>query len=1058
MRGNVLQILFPGNVHHKPSFSRLGSGRMLAGVFRRILAAALLVTALAGIAAAQLTISAPVPATQTANVGDTVLFTVNTAGQQAGHTYQYIWQFSPSPSNPDYVPLTNGARFSGVSSPTLIITNAQATDSGRFRCLLNELDSTGAYTANLNSGPGYLTVNVPQPPAVTQPGPQTVIRGNSASFSVTATGQGTFSYQWQVSIPAGATFVNLNDNGRVFGSTTATLQIQSVLPGDAGWYRCLVSNAGGQSNSGRATLTVLASPPSNLSASPFSSTAVNLSWTNTDPDAVYVVIERALGNTGAFSTLVQASAQLTSYQDPQASPATTYTYRAYAMYSTDSLTGTHAYSNQTSATTLSATLPPTGLLATPVTSSQINLTWTNQDPTATAVVIERQSLTVGAATPFVQIASLSGQATSYQDTNNGAGLPSQVAFNYRAYAVSPRGNSAYSNTSETTTLAPPATPQAFTATAASSTEIDLSWSNSDPTVSSYLIQRATGNGSFSNLITVTAPALFYQDTTVVPATQYTYRMSAQSPTGASVYTSAITLTSGPAPLAPTNFTATGVSPVEIDLRWRDPSGGYAQIQIDRKQDGRAAWIPVATLQVGATAYSDLGVTTGASYTYRIYTLDQTGVASAQVFVYGAQPGGVPAPTNFIATNATTSRLDLQWTNAYSGYTAIHVYENGPNDFRFKIADLLGTATTYEITNLPTNSNFSFALQAEVSGILSPFTSDLLVTIRPKVTIFFVHGTGQSGGALDALASAVQSVLDPNGDKFIFDAGFDWSRCTVTGGVNQRFPFTPLPTGEDGVPPPPHPPGVDFNPCPNKCNVTDGAVDLSRYIASKNPPGDVFVVSYSLGGNVSRDMIEGQPGSGIGQPGRKLLGFVTLGSGSNGYPYEYPWDNLALCDGLAKEIASDIRGTPYYPYSNYVPSINNNWLASPLGGAGYQTFPWMVAAGTFCKSPIRFPDSTQNGCPSGSSNDGIVCADSALFNNVAGGTFNRPTNSFASDAYSHTADSDWISQTIVFDRNNGDRSAFYNGHCDMRQAISLWNPGAGTSLVQQLTAFIQANTP
>jgi hypothetical protein len=1006
------------------------------------------------VAAAQLTSTPPSPNAPSVYTGDTVILTVTASGQQGAVTF--IWQFSSNGAN--YVTLNNGLQasgstISGSSSPTLVITNAQAGDTGRYRCLLSDSAS------NINSGPGTLTVTLPDPPSVMPLSDQIVPRGDTVNFSVGAGGLGHLIYQWQVSIPAGVTFVNVAEGGRISGSTTPVLQITNAQPSDVGWYRCLVSNAGGQVNSGRGILTVLASPPANLTAAAFSSSAVNLSWTNTDPNAAYVVIERAPAMTNAFALVVQASAQLTNYQDQGASPATAYNYRAYAMYSTDSLSGPHAYSNVTSATTMSATLPPTGLVAAPFSSTQINLSWTNHDSTATAVVVERQSITTSVATPFGQIASLSGQATTYQDNNNNAGLPTQTAFNYRVYAVSPRGNSVYSNTSDTTTLAPPVAPVSLLAATISPTEIDLSWNNSDPTVMNYLIERQTGGGSFLAIANVAGVATHsYQDLNAAAATQYMYRMRAQSPTGISAYTDPVSATTSPAPPAPINFAAIG-TPAEIDLTWRNPAGGFTKIQIDRKQADHAAWVPVATLFPPAASFNDTTVTPGAVYTYRIYNLDQAGNQSATVFSFSAQTSAVPAPTDLVTTKVTAAQINLQWNNAYSGYTALHLYLNGPNDsFRFKLTDLPGTATSYVFVGPPA-STFSFSLQAEVSGLLSAFSNDVVATTSQKITIFFVHGTAQSAGALDALAAALQSAIDPDGDIYNFDTGFDWSRCTITGGKSQRFPLTPLPTGEDGVPAPPHPPGVDYNPCPNNCNVSDGARDLANYIARKNPPGDVFLIAYSLGGNVTRDMIEGQPGSGIGQPGHKLLGLVTLASGSNGYPYEYPWDNLALCNGLAKEVASDTRGNPSYPYSDYIPSINHNWFASPLGGAGYQTFPWMVAAGTFCKSPTRFPDSTQNGCPAGSSNDGIVCVDSVLLNGVAGGTFNRPTTVFTSDSYSHSADSDWISQFFVFARNsNGDRAAFYGGHCNMPDHISLWNPGAGSSLTLQLINFIQSNTP
>jgi hypothetical protein len=1069
---NSLRKMFSRNARKQVIVCHLSFGQIVPGVLRFAISCILCAIIFTTAAAAQLSAGPPSPNTQSVYAGDNVSFAVNVSGQQGSLTY--FWQFSVNGAPYTTLndgPQASGSTISGAATATLLITNTQAGDTGRYRCLVS--DSTG----QINSGPGSLTVTVPPPPTATQPTDVTATRGNTATFMVNASGYGRLVYQWQVSSPAGVTFVNVSEGGRNSGSTTATLQIASVQPSDAGWYRCLVSNAGGPVNSGRATLTVLASPPANLAASTFSSTAINLSWTNTDPDAKYVVIERAPCTTGAFCTAVQATAQFTAFQDGSSSPgsglspSTTYTYRAYAMYITDSLAGSHIYSNQTSATTMAATLPPTGFLATPVSSTQINLSWTNQDPTATSVVIERQALTTGTGTPFFQLTSLGPPPpTAYLDDNNGTGLPSQTAFNYRAYAVSPRGVSVYTNTSQTTTLAPPPVPLSFQATMISSGEIDLSWNNSDPTVTGYLIERQSGGGSYSQL-PVVSPASNHSDKDlgVLPATQYMYRMRAQSPTGISAYTDPVSATTSPAPPTPTQIYATPVSPTQIDVSWRNPPGNFT-IHIEQKKAQHPPFMEIGTVGTSEPpVFHATGLDPATTYFYQVRAADAAGNFSPYSTL-AINSTLVPAPTNLSSTRVNAGLIDLKWTNAFSGYTKLHLYENGPNDLvRFKVADIDGNATSYEFTGVLPNTSYSFALQAEVSGVsdlFSDFSNDLVVTTTQKVTIFFVHGTGQKGGGLDGLAAALRSVIDPGGVLYNFDSGFDWSRCAITGGQHQRFPFTPLPAGEDqgALPIFPLIPGFPPNPCPNNCTVTDGAEDLAGYIARQKPPGDVFIIAYSLGGNVARDMIEGQPGSGIDGNAHKLLGLVTLATGNNGYPYEYPWDNLALCDGLAKEIASDIRGNPAsYPFNGqYIQHINANWLNGLLGGAGYKPFPWLAAAGAFCKSPIRFPDSTQNGCPAGSSNDGVVCADSALLAGLTAptyGNFNRPTSTFVGADYSHSSERNHIAQFLVYDRNsNGDASAFYNGHCNMPDHISMWDPGAGSSLVQQIANFIQANAP
>jgi hypothetical protein len=197
------------------------------------------------------TVSAPSPSPQTVLAGANAQFAVTASG--SGLTY--AWQYS---SGSAYVTLSNGGRISGATNATLQISNSQTTDTGNYRCLVT---SSGGQS---NSGPGSLTVNLPPLPTVTAPGDQTVTLGGTATFSVTASGQGPFTYAWQFN--GGAGFVSLTNGGRISGAASATLQITTVQTTDAGSYRCLVSNADGQTNSGAATLTVNLPPPPTVTA------------------------------------------------------------------------------------------------------------------------------------------------------------------------------------------------------------------------------------------------------------------------------------------------------------------------------------------------------------------------------------------------------------------------------------------------------------------------------------------------------------------------------------------------------------------------------------------------------------------------------------------------------------------------------------------------------------------------------------------------------------------------------------------------------------------------
>jgi hypothetical protein len=219
-----------------------------------------LVSNLAGVAVASATLTVVVPPTIDGQTPPGGTFSVGVGGTanlsvtaHATHAINYQW-------NKGGNPLSNGGHVSGVTTATLTLTGVDATDVGSYVCHLSNTDGTAdsaAVTLSLASGP---TIGA-------QPTNQVVALGGTANFTVSASGAG-LQYLWS---KAG---VPMSNGGRVSGATTATLTISSVIDPDNGTsYSCLITNAGGQTNSAAATLTVI-DPPAILTQ-PVSQTASN---------------------------------------------------------------------------------------------------------------------------------------------------------------------------------------------------------------------------------------------------------------------------------------------------------------------------------------------------------------------------------------------------------------------------------------------------------------------------------------------------------------------------------------------------------------------------------------------------------------------------------------------------------------------------------------------------------------------------------------------------------------------------------------------------------------
>src|SRR5205085_2856370 len=116
-------------------------------------------------------------------------------------------------------------------------------------------------------------------------------------------------------------------------------------------------------------------------------------------------------------------------------------------------------------------MAPTSLSATAMSSSQINLSWTNNATNADSYTVERSP---DGSSWAVVTSSLPGTATSYGNT----GLSPSTTYYYRVKATNAAGSSGYSNTASATTLASgaPPPPTGLTAVPATGKGVQLSWS------------------------------------------------------------------------------------------------------------------------------------------------------------------------------------------------------------------------------------------------------------------------------------------------------------------------------------------------------------------------------------------------------------------------------------------------------------------------------------------------------------------------------------------------------------------------------------------------------
>ena len=314
------------------------------------------------------------PANQTVNVGQTATFSVVASGTAP---LSYQWQ-------------KNGSPIGGATSAIYTTAATVATDNGAtFRVVVS--NSAGNATSN------NATLTVQSPPSITtQPANQTVNVGQSASFSVVASGTAPLSYQWQ------------KNGSPIGGATSSSYTTPATTSADNGAsFQVVVSNAAGNTPSNSATLTVQSSAPS-ITTQPANQT-VNV------------------GQTATFSVVASGTAPL-SYQwqknGSAITGATSASYTTPATTAADNASTFRVVVSNAAGNTPSSTA-----------------TLTVQSPPSITTQPAGVTVTAGQTANF-SVAAAGTSPLSYQWQKNGANISGATSSSYTTPATKTSDNGA----------------------------------------------------------------------------------------------------------------------------------------------------------------------------------------------------------------------------------------------------------------------------------------------------------------------------------------------------------------------------------------------------------------------------------------------------------------------------------------------------------------------------------------------------------------------------------------------------------------------------------------
>ncbi len=249
---------------------------------------------------------------------------------------------------------------------------------------------------------------------------------------------------------------------------------------------------------------------------------IDLSWIdNNDASATGFNVDRSTSSGGTYTQVATVGASATTYSDTGLTDGTTYYYEVQA----SNASTTSSFSNIAGAATDLAA--PTNLNASSVSTSEIDLSWTDNSATATQYIIQRST----DGDTYSQIATVGSTVTSYPNT----GLNEGQTYYYLVAAGNGSGGTSNSVSNNATTFLN--APSGLSATEISAGQINLSWTDNDGGAAiGYQVLRSTSSTGFTLLYdtgTTGAGVHAYTDTHVFPSTTYYYEVLAYTADAAS---------------------------------------------------------------------------------------------------------------------------------------------------------------------------------------------------------------------------------------------------------------------------------------------------------------------------------------------------------------------------------------------------------------------------------------------------------------------------------------------------------------------------------------------
>lgn len=502
--------------------------------------------------------------------------------------------------------------------------------------------------------------------------------------------------------------------------------------------------------------------PSALNAFPTGSASALLTWTDQSDNELRFEVQRKEGTGGSWDPRGTTGADVQSFADPSLTPNTLYNYRVRACNDV----GCSAFTAEATVTTDDVPpTPPTSLVATATSSSQISLEWTDASSNEGAFEVERKKGHTGA---WTQVATTGPNATTRDDT----GLQSKTMYVYRVRACNDMGCSVYSNQDPATTLdVPPEAPSSLGAVETGPDGIDLSWTDEAGNESAFTVERKEGAaGAWAEVATPGANSDSFSDSGLLPSTTYLYRVNACNAVGCSAWSAeASATTTVPPPASPTTLVASATGTTSTQLTWADQADNETSFAIERKLGPSGVYAQVATVAENTAVYGDPGLSPNTTYFYRVSACNAGGCSTPSNQDDATTLDAPPSAPSSLSAGATgPATINLSWTDNAGNETGFYLErKEGAAGSYAQIATLAPNATSHGDSGLTADIRYFYRVRAFNPTGASAFSNESSALTwagsGPNLTISSMYLT-QSTQTLDG---DVPLVADRDGLLRVF---------------------------------------------------------------------------------------------------------------------------------------------------------------------------------------------------------------------------------------------------------------------------------------------------